>query len=46
VVANLLLQARRLAPLVHDKQTLTHLLTPYQPAAPFQPRAREGLTTQ
>lgn len=32
VVANLLLQAKRLAPLVRDKQTLTCLLTPYQPA--------------
>jgi len=46
VVANLLLQAKNLAPLVRDKQTLTGLLTPYQPATPVQPRAREGLTTR
>jgi len=32
VVANLLLQAKRLAPLVRDKQALTGLLTAYQPA--------------
>ncbi|GAA4466652.1 hypothetical protein GCM10023170_077900 [Phytohabitans houttuyneae] len=47
VVANLLLQAKRLAPLVRDKQTLTGLLSPYQPGHGVQPpRAREGLTTR
>ena len=47
VVANLLLQAKRLTPLVRDKQTLTCLLTPYQPATASSRHAHgEEVTTR